>query len=137
MLRATERVDVPLAQLKEIAERDLDRNLAALREACGAFAPEQTVEACVAKVWADKQPGSPIEAARSQLAALRSFTEEKGLVTIPGSERAKVEESPPYARWNAASIRIPGPYEKNLPSIYYITPARSAVDQGGAGCIHP
>ena len=34
MLRATERVDVPLAQLKAIAERDLQRNLAALREAC-------------------------------------------------------------------------------------------------------
>ena len=34
MLWATERVDVPLARLKDIAERDLQRNLAALRESC-------------------------------------------------------------------------------------------------------
>jgi uncharacterized protein (DUF885 family) len=43
-------------------------------------------------------------------------------VTVPGTERALVEESPPYQRFNFAYIDIPGPYEKNLPSIYYITP---------------
>src|SRR5262249_740745 len=32
MLRATEGIDVPLPRLKEIAERDLERNLAAMRE---------------------------------------------------------------------------------------------------------
>ncbi len=122
MLKATERVDVPLPQLEQIAQRDLDRNLAALRDACGAFAPGQSVAACVAKEEADKQSGSPIEVARSQLAGLRSFIEARGVVTIPGAERAKVEESPPYARWNFASIDIPGPYENNLPSIYYISP---------------
>jgi uncharacterized protein (DUF885 family) len=35
---------------------------------------------------------------------------------------ALVEESLPYMRWNAAYINIPGPYEKNLPSVYYIAP---------------
>jgi hypothetical protein len=122
MLRATERVDVSLVRLKEMGERDLDRNLAALRAACTAFAPGQTIEACVAKVQADKPPGTPVEAARKQLGDLWSFLEEKKIVTIPGPEQAKVEESPPYMRWNAAYISIPGPYEKNLPSIYYIAP---------------
>ncbi|MCH8025104.1 MAG: DUF885 domain-containing protein, partial [Candidatus Marinimicrobia bacterium] len=35
---------------------------------------------------------------------------------------ALVNESPPHRGWNAAYIDIPGPYEKNLPSIYYIAP---------------
>jgi uncharacterized protein (DUF885 family) len=43
-------------------------------------------------------------------------------VSVPGTERALVRESPPYQRSNAAYIDIPGPYEKNLPSIYYIAP---------------
>ena len=122
MLRATERVDVPLAQLKGIAERDLQRNLAALRESCAAFASGQTIAACIAKTQANKAPGSPVDTARTQLAGLKAFIENKQLVSIPGPEQARVEESPPYARWNLAQIRTPGPYEKNLPSIYQIAP---------------
>ena len=122
MLRATERVDVPLAQLKGIAERDLQRNLAALGESCAAFAGGQTIAVCVARMQANKAPGSPLDTARTQLAGLRAFIEKRRLVSIPGLEQAHVQESPPYARWNAAQIRIPGPYEKNLPSIYQIAP---------------
>jgi uncharacterized protein (DUF885 family) len=44
------------------------------------------------------------------------------VVSIPGPEQARVAEAPPYRRWNAAYISIPGPYEKNLPSTYYIAP---------------
>jgi hypothetical protein len=121
MLRATERIDVPLPRLKEVAERDLERNLAAMREACNALVPGQTIEACVATVQADKMPGT-IEGATRQLDELRSLVVEKKLVTIPGSEQARVAESPPYERWNTASINIPGPFERNLPSTYYISP---------------
>ena len=122
MLRATEQIDVPLPRLKEIAERDLERNLAAMREACNALLPGQPIGACVASIQADKMAGSPIEGARKQLGELRSFVLEKKLVSIPGQEQARVAETLPYERWNQASIRIPGPFEKNLPSIYYISP---------------
>jgi uncharacterized protein (DUF885 family) len=44
------------------------------------------------------------------------------LVSIPGTEQALVDEAPPYNRWNFAYINIPGPYEKGLPSVYYISP---------------
>jgi uncharacterized protein (DUF885 family) len=122
MLRATERIDVPVARLKQIGELDLDRNLSALREACAAFAPGRTVSECVAKVTADKPAGSVVDAAARQLDDLKSFVQSHALVTIPGPEQALVRESPPYQRWNAAYISIPGPYEKDLPSIYYIAP---------------
>ncbi len=122
MLRATDRIDVPLARLKEIAERDLERNLAALREACNALVPSETLEACVAKVRADKTSVSSVATATAQLIELRSFVEEKTLVTIPGAEQARVAEAPPYQRSNPAYIEIPGPYEKGVPASYYIAP---------------
>lgn len=121
MLRATERVEVSLARLKQIGEDDLQRNLAALREACAALAPGATVHECVAKVKADK-PASVVDTAVRQLDDLKSFVQSRALVTIPGPEQALVRESPPYQRFNAAYISIPGPYEKGLPSIYYIAP---------------
>jgi uncharacterized protein (DUF885 family) len=122
MLWATERVDAPLAELKAIGERDLERNLKALAEECAVFAPGQTVEQCVEKVGAQKPEGSPVEAALDQLTGLRAFVVDRQLVTIPGPETAEVRESPPYMRWNAAYIDIPGPYEVNMPSVYYISP---------------
>ena len=45
-----------------------------------------------------------------------------GVATIPGTEQALVAEAPPYNRANFAYIDIPGPYERDLPSIYYISP---------------
>jgi uncharacterized protein (DUF885 family) len=122
MLHATELVDLPLDQLKAIGESDLQRNLDALKAACDKFAPGQSLSACVAKESADKPAGGAVEGARKQLAGLRQFIVDKDLVTIPGPEQAKVEEAPPFNRWNFAYIEIPGPYEKNLPSVYYIAP---------------
>ena len=60
--------------------------------------------------------------ARAQLAELKAFVQQAGVATIPGTEEALVAESPPYNRANFAYIDIPGPYEKGLPSIYYISP---------------
>ena len=61
-------------------------------------------------------------AATNQLADLRKFIIDKDLMTIPGTEEAKVAQAPPYKAWNFAYINIPGPYETNLPSTYYVSP---------------
>ncbi|MEO9079137.1 MAG: DUF885 domain-containing protein, partial [Rhodanobacter sp.] len=122
MLHATERVDTPLDQLKAIGESDLKRNLASLKTACDQFAPGKSLKDCVAKESADKPVGGAVEGARKQLVSLRQFIVDKDLVTIPGTEQAKAEEAPPFNRGNFAYIEIPGPYEKNLPSVYYIAP---------------
>jgi hypothetical protein len=122
MLRETEGVEVRLDELANIGRRDLERNLTALREACEKFAPGQSITACVARAQANKPVGGPVETARKQLTDLRTFINEKKIVTIPGTEQALVDEAPAYRRWNFAYINIPGPYEKGLPSIYYIAP---------------
>ena len=122
MLYATERVDISLDQLEAIGRQDLGRNLAALKEACAQFDPGKTLADCTAKQTADKPKGSPLDAAREQLKELRAFVTDNQIVSIPGTEEAQVDEAPPYQRWNFAYINIPGPYEKGLPSVYYISP---------------
>jgi hypothetical protein len=122
MLRMTEGVTLPLDELERRGREDMDRNLSALKQACGQYAPGKPIAECVRKMNTHKAPGSPVEAAQRQLDTLESFLRAKNLVSIPGSEKALVHESPPYQRFNFAYIDIPGPYEKGLPSIYYISP---------------
>jgi Bacterial protein of unknown function (DUF885) len=122
MLWAIERVDVPLERLEQVGRTDLERNLRALGEACARFAPGKTLEQCTLQVRAKKPPEGPVKGALRQLKMLREFIVENDLVTIPGREQATVAESPPYNRANLAYINIPGPYEENLPSTYYIAP---------------
>ena len=122
MLRMTEGVTTPLEQLESIGRADLDRNLAALKDACEQFAPKATIPACMAKMNANKPKGGPVEGARQQLSSLRTFLIERDVVSIPGDEEALVDEAPAYQRQNSAYIIIPGPYDKGMPSIYYIAP---------------
>ena len=128
MILTTEGVDTPLAELERIGEADLARNQAALRAACEQFAPGATIPDCIAKMGADKPEGGPVAEARRQLPTLRKFLIDKDIVTIPGTEQAMVEESPPYNRQNSAYIDIPGPYETGLPSVYYISPPDPSWD---------
>jgi hypothetical protein len=122
MLLATEAVDTPLAELEAVGRADLKRNQDALKAACGQYAPGATIQACIDKMNAVKGAGGPVATARRQIPDLRAFVIAKDLVTIPGTEQALVEESPPYNRQNSAYIDPPGPYEKGIPSVYYISP---------------
>ena len=122
MLAATEDVDTPLDQLEAIGKADLAKNQAALKQACAQFAPGATIEDCAKKMQADKPEGGPVEAARRQIPMLKQFVISHDLVTIPGTEEAKVEEAPPYNRQNSAYIDPPGPFDKGIPSVYYIAP---------------
>jgi len=129
MIKATEGVDFPLDKLEEVGRRDLDRNLAALKEACAVYAAGKTLNECVAKAQANKPVGGAVEVARQQLKDLKSFISDHKIVSIPGTEEARVAEAPAYRRWNFAYINIPGPYEKNLPSTYYLSPPDASWTQ--------
>jgi hypothetical protein len=123
MLADTEMVTTPVEQLEQIGRADLAANQKLLGEACSRYAPGQTIDACMLKMSANKPTGGAVAGARAQLAGLKQFIQQNDIVTIPGPEEAKVEEAPPYNRQNFAYIKIPGPYEKGLPSVYYIAPA--------------
>ncbi|HEX3601339.1 MAG TPA: DUF885 domain-containing protein [Lacipirellulaceae bacterium] len=123
MLKMTEQVDIPLGRLEAIGQRDLDRNLAALNAACAQYAPGKTLAECIVQADTHKTDDTdPVVAARKQLTELRKFIIDNNVVTVPGTEEAEVRQAPAYKAWNFAFITIPGPYEKGLPSIYYISP---------------
>jgi hypothetical protein len=126
MLWDTERVDISLAELEAIGRADMARNIARLEAACDEFAPGEGVRDCFAKMAANKPSDGSVALARDQLHELRAFIERENLVGIPGADEAGVDESPPYARSNFAYINIPGPWEKNQPSVYYISPPNPA-----------
>ena len=129
MILTNEGVDTPLDELERIGQADLKRNQDALKAACATYAAGMTIGDCMKKMGTDKPADGPVAEARRQLPTLRAFLIEKDLVTIPGTEQAQVEESPPYNRQNSAYIDIPGPYEKGLPSVYYISPPDPAWDK--------
>jgi uncharacterized protein (DUF885 family) len=122
MLLDTEQVDTPLSDLEAAGRADLHRNQQALREECSKYAPAATIQACIAKMSANKPKGGAVEGARAQLASLKKFVVDAGVAAVPGTEEALVHEAPPYNRANFAYIDIPGPYEKGLPAVYYISP---------------
>jgi uncharacterized protein (DUF885 family) len=125
MVKMTEGVTTPLDELEKIGRADLDRNLAALNAACKQFAAGKSIKACVEKMNSDKPEGGAVEGARGQLAQLRQYILDHNIASIPGTEQALVMEAPAYRRQNFAYINIPGPYEKDLPSTYYIAPPDS------------
>lgn len=122
MIYDTERVDISLEELEAMGQADMKRNQIALGEACAEFAPGQSTRNCFAIMANRKPPGGAVETARLQMEETKAFLLEQDLVTIPGNEEALVAEAPPYARSNSAYINIPGPFEKNQPSVYYISP---------------
>jgi hypothetical protein len=123
MLAETEGVDTPLDQLEAAGKADLAKNQDALKQACATYAPKKTIQACMDKMSANKPAGNdPVAEARRQIPMLRAFVQSHDIVSIPGTEQALVEESPPYNRQNSAYIDPPGPFDKGIPSVYYISP---------------
>jgi uncharacterized protein (DUF885 family) len=123
MLKMTEGVDFPLDKLEQIGQQDLDRNLAAMKTECDKYAAGKTLQDCMKQAGTHKEEGTTVvDAATNELKTLRQFIVDKDIVTIPGTEEAKVGLAPPYKAWNFAYINIPGPYETNQPSTYYVSP---------------
>jgi uncharacterized protein (DUF885 family) len=129
MVLKTEGVNASLDELEAIGRADLKANQDALAKACGVYAPGATMQGCMNKMGMNKASDGPVAEARRQLPPLKKFLVDKDIVSIPGTEEAKVEESPPYNRQNSAYIDIPGPYEKGLPSVYYISPPDPSWDK--------
>jgi uncharacterized protein (DUF885 family) len=122
MLWDTERVRITLDELWAVGWADLRRNQDSLATICKSFAPGEDIRDCFARMANNKPKDGMVIAARDHLEETRIFVEAENLVSIPGSEKALVNEAPPYARSNFAYINIPGPWERGQPSVYYIAP---------------
>jgi uncharacterized protein (DUF885 family) len=76
----------------------------------------------VAKANSHKPADNELDEGRRQAAMLEKFVRDKNLVSIPGTEKALVRASPPFQMGNGAYIDPAGPFDKGMPSIYYISP---------------
>jgi uncharacterized protein (DUF885 family) len=122
MVKETEGVDLPVADIEAAGKADLARNTQALKAECDTYLPKASLSACVAKVMANKPKGGFIEAARAQLVDLKKFVQDHNVASIPSTDEILVAEAPVYNRSNAAFIQIPGPYDHGVASTYNISP---------------
>jgi len=124
MLQTTQGIDVDLDRLESVIRADLEANLEAMKQAAAQIAPKKSMLAVIGKVQKDKpRLGRVLAEATDQSTRMKSFLQEKDLVSIPSDKEAQVVETPPFMRWNAAFLSGAGVFEtKPLPSFYYISP---------------
>jgi uncharacterized protein (DUF885 family) len=122
LLKAQEGLDISLEDFKKMGEEDLARNKAAYE----ALLPRVKVTKPAAK--------DLLETARQVSRQARQFIVDKGIVDLASQDDAEVRETPPYARWNSASIEMSGPFDKSQSAFYYVTlpdPKWSKKEQEG------
>jgi uncharacterized protein (DUF885 family) len=109
-----EMVDIPLDRLLEIGNQDLRRNQAEFDRVARQIDPRRTPEQILQSLEDDHPAaGKLLDAFRGTLGAAREYIEKRGIVTIPSTAPATVEETPPFMRaLTTASMDTPGPFEK-------------------------
>jgi uncharacterized protein (DUF885 family) len=109
-----EMVDIPLDRLLEIGNQDMRRNQAEFERVARQIDPQRTPEQILQSLENDHPAaGKLLDAFRSALGGVRDYIEQRGIVTIPSTAPATVEETPPFMRaLTTASMDTPGPFEK-------------------------
>ena len=125
LLEHSEMITMPLAEMLDVAERDLAANLAAFRETAAEIdpvpSPRDVYETHVASVHAGR--GELVDQAASMLEDIRTFLIDRDLITVPSEVRAKVATTPKHLRWAFAMMDTPGPYETAATdAFYFVTP---------------
>jgi uncharacterized protein (DUF885 family) len=114
LLRVQEGLTMPLAEFERMNEYDLAANKKAY-EALASSVKDKPVKE--AKYFAT---------AGHMMQDARAFVISHGIVSLASDDEATVRETPPYKRWNAASIEMSGPFESVKSAFYYLTiPDRS------------
>jgi hypothetical protein len=121
-LGAFEATDIDLAGLAERAERERDRLLDLLAQACAELDPRLPTAEVVAGLLADHPDiEGVIEQARTVTAETLAFTREHNLAPWTDGE-CLVGPAPESRRWAMAMMSWAGPEEPDAPSWYHVTP---------------
>jgi uncharacterized protein (DUF885 family) len=121
LLSATEMIDAPLDRLLVIAEADRNRNEAAFVQTAKTIDPRRTPEQVLLTVASrHPAPGVLLKTTQDPLDSLRQFITTNRIVTIPPSDPARVQETPPFMRsTTSASMDTPGPFEVKATEAYF------------------
>jgi uncharacterized protein (DUF885 family) len=112
---------MPVQEVLSRGRADLKRNQERLSEI--ARRENSTPEQLIARLNEDHpSPEELLPLVRRLTDEVREFVRAKDLVTIPEPEACHVRETPPWARdlWTAA-MNAPGPFEKPVDGIYWVT----------------
>ena len=119
----------PLAAVLARGEAQLEKDYRAFVDLARRINPNLSA----AEVLAEMEKEHPtaedlIPAVRSTVEAARQYVIDHDIVTIPSEIRARIEETPPYARSGGfASMDTPGPFEtKATEAFYYVTPVEES-----------
>src|SRR4029453_1179744 len=97
------------------------QNQAAFAETARKIDPAKPAADVLAMIERDHPPADKLlSTAQATLDALAQFMTDHHIVTIPKSERARVQETPPFLRATTfASMDTPGPFETKATEAYY------------------
>jgi hypothetical protein len=109
LLRVQEGLGMPLPEFERMNEENLQAN----KKAYEALAPK--VKGRFVK------EGELFSAAATMTKDARAFLVDKKLVTLASDDAPTVRETPPYERWNSASIQMSGPFETAKSAYYQLT----------------
>ncbi|MEW6742022.1 MAG: DUF885 domain-containing protein [Planctomycetota bacterium] len=120
LLELREMVDLPVANLLEIAEQRLEDRCQAFPQLAEQVGAGLSPEEALAVMREDHgEADSLLDDTAAVVGELRRFVEEKGLVSVPTSEPLRVAPMPPY-QFGLAIVHYPGPLEpETLGSYYY------------------
>jgi uncharacterized protein (DUF885 family) len=125
MLATGEGVDMPLSELADLGQANLESNLEQLAEVTASTGPGQNVRDIVAQISQNHPTAQAlIPETREMLESIRQVLIDLDLVTIPSEDRCQVIETPTYMRYAFAAMDSPGSLEtRATESFYYVTPA--------------
>jgi hypothetical protein len=114
LLRVQEGLRVPLGEFERMNEDDLAANRQAYEATASRVKPRAIAEAEL------------FTTARRMVGDARAFVVDHAIVTLPSEDAVVVRETPPYQRWNSASIEMSGPFESARSAFFQLTlPDRS------------
>ncbi|HEY6394095.1 MAG TPA: DUF885 domain-containing protein [Candidatus Binataceae bacterium] len=123
MLADSDMVDIPLAQLERVGEKELARLQNELRKTAAEIDPKHS-PAEVAAALSREHPARDqvLPAVTAGLSEIRSYVVTHHLATIPSEVPPLVRETPPFMRATTfASMDTPGPLEKAPEAYFYVT----------------
>jgi Bacterial protein of unknown function (DUF885) len=114
LLRVQEGLTLPLDAFERMNEDDLAANKKAYEELAARVKPRPVMEAQL------------FATAGKMMSDARAFVVDHAIVTLAATDAPTVRETPPYERWNSASIEMSGPFEAARSAFYQLTiPDRS------------
>jgi uncharacterized protein (DUF885 family) len=124
--RAEELIDMPLADMVSLGERELAKEQAAFRAAAERLAPGKDPQATWLAVRRDHPKLGGVVAATQRITdSLTRFVETHGIASVPAGERVIVKPAPPFDLGFASMHARPPLENASVKSVFYITDARA------------